>query len=121
MKRKLFITVFAILVVSSALSAQARPARVPAVPYPIEYVQPNGDTLVIRLYGDESKHYTTTLDGYVIVENKKGYLCYAILDKNGNYMPSKHIANNKEKRTKHENKFLKKMAENEKLKKLNNN
>ncbi|MDR3326973.1 MAG: hypothetical protein LBT04_02390 [Prevotellaceae bacterium] len=110
MRYKVFGTIFALIVVSFALVAQTHPARVPAVPYPIEYVQPNGDTLVIRLYGDESKHYSTTLDGYVIVENKEGYLCYATLDNNGNYIPSRRIANNKEKRTKCENRFLKKIT-----------
>ena len=30
---------------------------VPADPRPMEYVQPNGDTLVIRLVGDEHFHY----------------------------------------------------------------
>lgn len=53
-----------------------RPSRVPAYPGIIEKVQPNGDTLHIRLVGDERKHWVTTEDGYKIAQNKKGYYCY---------------------------------------------
>lgn len=57
------------------LSAQ-EPSRVPAYPGIIEKVQPNGDTLHIRLVGDEWKHQVTTEDGYTIALNKRGYYCY---------------------------------------------
>ena len=64
------------LIFSFALLALAAWA-VPANPRPIPYVQPNGDTLMIRLVGDERFHYTTTVDGYLIAKNRKGYYCYA--------------------------------------------
>lgn len=57
------------------LSAK-EPSRVPAYPGVIEKVQPNGDTLHVRLVGDERKHWTTTEDGYKIALNKRGYYCY---------------------------------------------
>ena len=60
-----------------------KPARVPAYPGPIERVQPNGDTIYVRLHGDEHKHWMTTLDGKLVIENKKGYICYAREKKNG--------------------------------------
>jgi hypothetical protein len=100
-----------------ALCQQPRPAHVPANPSPIEFEQPNGDILTIRLIGDERMHFNTTIDGYVVVKNKKGYFCYAKLDKNDNFAPSRRIAHNADKRGKSENKFLKKMATNPKLKK----
>jgi len=100
---------------TAALSAQPRPSRVPAAPYPIEVSQPNGKKLTIRLHGDEWKHFRTTLDGFVIVQDKKGFYCYAKLDKKGNYAPTKVIANNVENRTKSEIKFLKKQIKKEKL------
>ena len=50
---------------------------VPADPRPMEYVQPNGDTLIVRLVGDERFHFTTTIDGVLIAKNDKGYYCYA--------------------------------------------
>ena len=53
--------------------SQQRPKRVPAAPHPMEYIQPNGDTIDIRLRGDENHHFHTTLDGYKIVKDKKGY------------------------------------------------
>lgn len=56
--------------------AEDKPSRVPAYPGVIEKVQPNGDTLHIRLVGDERKHWVTTEDGYRINLNKRGYYCY---------------------------------------------
>ena len=69
MKRFLIILSFGLL----SLAAWA----VPADPRPMEYVQPNGDTLIVRLVGDERFHFTTTIDGVLIAKNDKGYYCYA--------------------------------------------
>lgn len=80
--------------------------RVPATPNPIETVQPNGDSLTVRLYGDEHFHYYATVDGYKIVKNKKGCFCYAKLDKENNLTASSRKAKNEEKRTKCETKYL---------------
>ncbi len=64
--------------------AQQKPARVPAYKGVIERVQPNGDTVYVRLHGDEKKHWMTLEDGVTLVkENKKGYICYAKKKKNG--------------------------------------
>jgi hypothetical protein len=64
--------------------AQNRPARVPAYHGVIERVQPNGDTIYVRLHGDERNHWMTLEDGVTLVqENKKGYICYAKKKKNG--------------------------------------
>ena len=57
----------------------AQPARVPARPGVIERVQPDGDTLRTVLRGDEHFHFTMTLDGWQIKEDKNGKLCYATL------------------------------------------
>ena len=85
------------------LSAQA-PSRVPASPGAIEKVQPNGDTLHIRLVGDEWKHWTVTEDGYKIAPNKRGYYCYI---RNGRTTCRKaHDAN---QRSKSEQRWLKKL------------
>lgn len=50
---------------------------VPANPRPFGYEQPNGDTLMIRLVGDEHFHYVTTVDGILVTKNAKGYYVYA--------------------------------------------
>lgn len=64
--------------------AQQKPSRVPAYQGIIERVQPNGDTVYVRLHGDERRHWMTLEDGKTLVkENKKGYICYAKKKKNG--------------------------------------
>ena len=81
MKRLIYIL---LLAMSIAVGAQQRPARVPAYPGPIERVQPNGDTIHVRLHGDERQHWITLEDGKTLVqENKKGYICYAKKKKDG--------------------------------------
>ena len=58
--------------------AQQKPARVPAYKGVIERVQPNGDTVYVRLHGDERRHWMTLEDGKTLVkENNQGYICYA--------------------------------------------
>ena len=81
MKRILFI-----LAVGCGLvvMAQNKPARIPAYQGVIERVQPNGDTVYVRLHGDERRHWMTLEDGKTLVkENKEGYICYAKQKKNG--------------------------------------
>ena len=54
------------------------PSRVPAYKGVIERVQPNGDTIYVRLHGDERHHWMTLADGTTLVkENARGYICYA--------------------------------------------
>ena len=66
------------------LAIAQKPARVPARPGVIERVQPNGDTIRVRLHGDERQHWMTLEDGKTLVkENKKGYICYAKKKKDG--------------------------------------
>ncbi|MCQ2334283.1 MAG: hypothetical protein MJZ89_00425 [Paludibacteraceae bacterium] len=50
---------------------------VPARREPFQRVQPNGDTLTVRLIGDEHWHAMYTEDGYLVCEDEQGYLCYA--------------------------------------------
>ena len=81
MKRILFILA---IVCGLAVMAQQKPARVPAYQGVIERVQPNGDTIYVRLHGDERNHWMTLEDGKTLVkENKKGYICYAKKKKDG--------------------------------------
>ena len=80
MKRLIFI-----LAMGCGLLAIAQgPSRVPAYKGIIARVQPNGDTVYVRLHGDERKHWMTLEDGVTLIkENKKGYICYAKKKKNG--------------------------------------
>lgn len=66
------------------LAIGQKPARVPAYKGVIERIQPNGDTIYVRLHGDERHHWMTLDDGQTLVkENKNGYICYAKKKKNG--------------------------------------
>ncbi len=89
-----------ILAIACGLLAIAqKPARVPARPGVIERVQPNGDTIRVRLHGDERQHWMTLEDGKTLVaENKKGYICYAKKKKNGQIIPTCKKVRNKKKK-----------------------
>ena len=66
------------------LAIGQKPSRVPAYKGVLERVQPNGDTIYVRLHGDERHHWMTLEDGETLVkENKKGYICYAKKKKDG--------------------------------------
>ena len=71
---------------------------IPAYPYPITYTQPNGDTLTVRIKGDEKIHWYESMDEYTLLVNKSGYLTFAQLDENGNLQPTEYIASNIEQR-----------------------
>ena len=50
---------------------------IPADPRPKTITQPDGTTITVKLHGDEFFHYTTTLDGYTVVKDKRGFYTYA--------------------------------------------
>lgn len=103
--KKIF-AVIVMMVMVLTINAQAPAQRVPATPHPIDKVQPNGDTLTIRLVGDERSHFTMTEDGWLVVENAKGYFCYAIEKKDGTLVAGKKVAHNEANRTKCEVRYL---------------
>ncbi len=103
-------------IVALLLGAVQTIQAVPAKRTPFEVVQPNGDTLTVRLVGDERWHAHYTADGYLIAQNKKGYYCYAKwgkeqADRNGvmrQYAkPTCKKAHDANKRKKCENRWLK--------------
>ena len=91
-----------------SISAQVHKHGVPATPYPIEHIQPNGDTLKYRLYGDEHRHWQTTLDGYYIRRNKRNKMCYAKFNKKGELKTTCRAAHNAENRSARERKYVEK-------------
>ena len=68
-KLQIFITVIAALVLLNTLPTQAAPAR----RQPITLFQPDGTTLTVLLHGDEWCHWTTDLDGKLLVKNDQGF------------------------------------------------
>ncbi|OPZ02776.1 MAG: Immune inhibitor A precursor [Bacteroidetes bacterium ADurb.BinA395] len=105
MKSKLLV---GILFVFSFVFPQFTKA-VPAYPFPVKVVQPDGTEISVKLNGDEFFHYQTTLDGYLITRDKDGFFKYGKLSKKKEIAPSKYRVNNIEKRTKEEINFIKQL------------
>lgn len=82
-----------------------RPARVPAYQGVIERIQPNGDTIHVRLHGDERNHWMTLENSDTLVkENKHGYICYAKKKKNGQIVATCKKVKNKNAKQKRSHK-----------------
>ena len=113
MKKILMLILFCSFGLSTYMLGQS-PSRVPATPYPIKVAQPNGDTITIRLFGDERQHYFTSTDGYVIVKNAEGYFCYAAINADNEVIASKYKVG---KSGICMRRYLKKMSKDERLKK----
>ena len=52
-------------------------SAVPAIPTPIKITLVDGTELTVRLHGDESHHFYTTEDNYIIVKGNDGKFYYA--------------------------------------------
>ena len=113
--KKILLILFAVAGMTFTTQAQ-HSARVPARPGVIERIQPNGDTLHVFLRGDEHWHFTMTVDGWQVMEDKNGKLCYCKLKKskiNGEGMRAKPVrtcrtAHDANKRSKCEQRWLNK-------------
>lgn len=90
--------------IAAALVAMAAYA-VPAIPTPIQVIQPDGSKLTIRIVGDEFFNYQTTVDGYTIVRDEAGYYVYA-MNQDDNLVPSKVVAHNEAERSASEVQFV---------------
>lgn len=92
---------------------------VPASPYPVTFTQPDGSELSILLHGDEFFSYRTTLDGYLIIQDKEdGFFKYAEFKENNKIVNTKVQANNSGKRSAVEISFLEKLIPNQDLTKI---
>ena len=56
-------------------------AAAPAMPGPIVRTQPDGRQITLLLQGDEHGHRMTTTDGWLLLEDRRGTLRYAICRK----------------------------------------
>lgn len=53
-----------------------------AYPRPVTITQPDGTKITVRIHGDESFHYTTTIDGFMLERDKTGFFRYVNYDFN---------------------------------------
>lgn len=79
MKNFLLLISFLLLFVFNYSSVLA----VPAFPYPVKKIQPDGTTLTVILKGDEFHHFYVTEDNIPILKNKNGVFNYASIDTKG--------------------------------------
>lgn len=107
MKTKILLITLLSLLSFSAI-AQNKPLHVPARNIPATISQPNGDSITIRLVGDERMHFYMTLDGWKLVQNDKGYYCYALPVRGDNkgLRASRRKAHDADKRTRCEARWL---------------
>lgn len=65
---------------------------IPAYPFPIKVYQPDGSEVNILLHGDEFFSYTTTDNGYIIIQDPDGFYKYAEIDEDEKLIPGNIIA-----------------------------
>ena len=98
MKKTIFII---FLFIAAAVQA------VPAFPDLITFRQPANEAIIhIYMKGDERVHWAETEDGYSLLHSDDGSFVYAMLDANGDMIPSSFLAADKEERTPEVEAFL---------------
>lgn len=100
---KLFMGVFFGVTAFAVLSTDAlgRPAQPASFCAP----QSDGSCVTVQQFGDEHYHYTTTMDGYLVVEDSTGDLVYA----DSAAVATTVKAKNADRRSDSEKKFLKRL------------
>lgn len=101
-----------LILLTGLLLASIKLNAIPASPYPIKITQPDGTEITICLRGDEYFKYKTTLDGYALIDDAKGFLTYAQQDTNGNLVTTNVRANDIASRNASELEFLKQLTPN---------
>lgn len=78
-----------------------------AIKNPITVTQPDGSTVTILLHGDEFSNSRTTIDGYLVKKNSKGFFTYVNTDPQAVSAETNIIARDITKRTANDLNFLK--------------
>jgi hypothetical protein len=92
------------------IHSNSKPQRVIATPDTIYYRQPDGSELTIFLKGDEHTKRAFTIDGYLIIDNGKGFFEYAIENEKGVIVRTGKRAHNFMERSPEELDFNKQLA-----------
>ena len=99
MKRILFSSFFSILCISTLYAVSAKPGIT-------KITQPDGYQLSTLQRGDETFHFRTTTDQYVLLLDEQGYLAYAVPNATGELLVSSIRAHNVNERNEQEITFL---------------
>lgn len=78
---------------------------VPSHPGTVKVQQPDGSYVTLRLRGDEWVHFHTTVDGYSVVKDQRGYYVYAVRE-GGRLQPTSYVAHDAADRSASEQAFL---------------
>lgn len=76
------------LMASLLVFSVAQMHAMPANNAPFKFTQPDGSQITLITYGDEYFGYTTTVDGYTVMQDSNGYVVYAV-ESAGKLAPSK--------------------------------
>lgn len=85
---------------------------VPAPNRPQKITQPDGSVITLILHGDEHYSWVTTVDGYSVMKNAKGFFEYVGVIEDGKAVLSGVCASDPEVRKNKEKRFLKKISPN---------
>jgi M6 family metalloprotease-like protein len=100
--KKIKILLFSVLLLAINHSAFG----VIAYPYPVEITQQDGSKITIILRGDEHVKWAETTDGYSILRNSNGIYEYAILNPDGDMVPSGILVKNQSERSSSDIQYL---------------
>ncbi|NEW83367.1 MAG: M6 family metalloprotease domain-containing protein [Mariniphaga sp.] len=81
---------------------------IPAYPFPVEIIQPDGTKIVVIQKGDEHLKWAQTIDGYSLMRNKSGVFEYSTLNSGNEMIPSGITAKNQSERSFYDIQFLSK-------------
>ena len=84
----------AFFALAAALLAPARSHAVTAFPWPVTVTQPDGTEVTLQRHGDEFFHWTTTSDGYDVVQGSGGYYYFSQMASDGRQTATKYVARN---------------------------
>lgn len=102
-KISLFLIFFSIFLTTKA---------VPAFPEKVNFTQPNGEQVTVIMQGDEFVKFARSVDDYTLLYDQDGFLNYAMLNQDGDLIPSPFHARNMSERTRQENEFLQTISPN---------
>jgi M6 family metalloprotease-like protein len=94
------------LLLFQCFTAFQKAEAVKANPNPVQFTQPNGSVITLRMQGDEFIHWATTTDGYMVMSSRSGFYEYAKTMPDGRLGFSGIAVHNQGQRSVYEESFL---------------